>query len=79
MELKDTLDLMLSDNKDDRLKAEYYQTKIRYEKLVEKITKVQKGEVDIDGPIAILNEQRDVMFEYLCVLEKRANQEGVEL
>ena len=33
MELKNTIELMLSDNYEDRLKAEYMQLKIRIEKL----------------------------------------------
>ena len=33
MELKDTVDLMLSDDYRDRFKAEYYQIKIRCDKL----------------------------------------------
>ena len=33
MELKDTIDLMTSEDYKDRFKAEYYQTKIRYDKL----------------------------------------------
>lgn len=33
MELKDTVELMLSDDYRDRMKAEYWKTKIRYDKL----------------------------------------------
>ena len=33
MELKDTIDLMQSDDYKERFKAEYYQAKIRYDKL----------------------------------------------
>lgn len=36
MELKDTVDSMLSDSYIDRFKAEYYQTQIRYYKLRKK-------------------------------------------
>ena len=32
-ELKDTIELMTSENYKDRFKAEYWQTKIRYDKL----------------------------------------------
>ena len=39
MELKDTIDLMTSDDYKDRFKAEYYQTKIRYNKLYKKSKK----------------------------------------
>lgn len=33
MELKDTVELMLSEDYRDRMKAEYWKTKIRYDKL----------------------------------------------
>ena len=33
MEFKDTVDMMLSDDYKERFKAEYYQTKERYERL----------------------------------------------
>ena len=33
MELKDTVEMMNSSDSKERFKAEYYQTKIRYEKL----------------------------------------------
>ena len=36
MELKDTVVLMESDNYKDRFKAEYYQTKIRYENCIKR-------------------------------------------
>ena len=39
MQLKDTVELMLSDDYKDRFKAEYYQTKIRYDKLHKMIVK----------------------------------------
>lgn len=39
MELKDTIDLMLSEDYKDRFKAEYYQTKIRYDKLHKMLVK----------------------------------------
>ena len=39
MELKDTIDLMTSEDYKDRFKAEYYQTKIRYDKLHKMLVK----------------------------------------
>jgi len=33
VELEDTVELMLSDDYRDRMKAEYWQTKIRYDRL----------------------------------------------
>ena len=41
MELKDTIDLMNSEDYRERFKAEYYQTKIRYDKLHKIIVKME--------------------------------------
>lgn len=41
MELKDTINMMLSEDYKERFKAEYYQTKIRYEKIKAFNTKIQ--------------------------------------
>ena len=41
MELKDTIKLMESENYKERFKAEYYQTKIRYEKLKKLNNKIE--------------------------------------
>ena len=43
MKLKDTITFMESDDYKDRFKAEYYQTKIRYEKLHKMIVKYEAG------------------------------------
>ena len=89
MELKDTEKLMESIDYKDRFKAEYYQTKIRYEKLkkyankieVEYITgkNITGKKVEHDCPLDMLREQQRCMGQYLHVLELRAEIEGVEL
>ena len=43
MELKDTIDLMQSDDYKERFKAEYYQAKIRYDKLDTMTVKYEAG------------------------------------
>jgi hypothetical protein len=45
MELKDTVYLMNSDSYQERFKAEYYQTKIRYEKLKAFNNKIEAAEI----------------------------------
>ena len=68
MNLKDTVDLMLSDNYLDRLKAEYLQAKIRYDKLFNKLCE----EYDrYSQQTVILERQLDIMREYINVLEDR--------
>lgn len=81
MELKDTISLMLSDDYKDRFKAEYYQTKIRYNKIHKMIVKHEAGKLDfeLDDPITLLKDQASNMGKYLYTLEIRALIEGVDL
>lgn len=81
MELKDTVELMNSEDYKERFKAEYIQTKIRYEKLHKVIIRNEAGTLDFKPtcPIRILMEQKRYMGEYLRCLEIRAEIEGVEL
>ena len=81
MELKDTIELMNSDDFKERFKAEYYQTKIRYDKLHQMLIRNEAGTLDFKPicPIAKLQEQKRYMGEYLRCLEVRAAFEGIEL
>lgn len=74
MELKDTVELMNSEDYKDRFKAEYYQTKIRYEKLHKMIIKYEADTLDFEPatPLCILRNQKRAMGEYLHDLEVRA-------
>lgn len=81
MELKDTINLMTSDNYADRFKAEYYQTVIRYYKLTTMMTKWGLGELKFipTCPKEIYINQLSAMAEYLGILEQRAEIENIEL
>lgn len=81
MELKDTVELMLSDDYKDRFKAEYYQTKIRYEKLHKMVVKYEANTLDFEPltPLCILIKQKRDMGKYLHDLEVRAAIEGIIL
>lgn len=81
MKLEDTVKLMESTYYKDRFKAEYYQTKIRYEKLHKTIVKYDAGTLDFkpDFDIRLLREQKSCMGHYLNTLEIRAEIEGIEL
>lgn len=81
MELKDTVDLMNSEDYNHRLKAEYFQTKIRYDKLHKMLVKKAAGTLDFEPKcsVALLIEQKRYMGEYLRVLETRAEIEGIDL
>ena len=81
MELKDTVDLLNSEDYNDRLKAEYLQTKIRYDKLHKMLVKKAAGTLDFEPvcSVALLTEQKRYMGEYLRILETRAEIERVDL
>lgn len=81
MELKDTVELMNSENYKDWFKAEYFQTKIRYDKLNKMLVKHEAGTLDFTPscPIVNLKKQEIAMRGYLSVLEVRAEIEGIDL
>lgn len=81
MDLKDTIEMMQSDDYKERFKAEYYQLKIRTEKLKAMLEKWDKGELNFTPtcPRSIYDLQIRNMYDYLAVLEGRAVIEGIEL
>lgn len=85
MELKETVELMNSENYKERFVAEYRQVKIRYEKLknfcnkIEVETMLGKEVTKHDCPLELLREQQKYMGLYLSVLEKRALIENIVL
>lgn len=88
MELKDTFELMTSADYKERFKAEYLQTKIRYEKLKNFCNKIEAASLSLsenvkepvhDCPLELLRKQQNLMGQYLGVLELKAVIEGVDL
>lgn len=81
MELKDTVTMMESSDYKERFKAEYYQLKIRYEKLMIMLNKWDEGKLDFKPtcPREIYNKQIEGMEKYLDVLADRAELEGITL
>ena len=81
MELRDTIELMESTDYKDRFKAEYYQTKIRYDKLNKMIVKYEAGVLDFepDCSLELFKKQASAMGQYLYILEVRAELEDIEL
>ena len=81
MELKNTVDMMNSADYQERFKAEYYQTRIRYEKLHKMVVKYEAGTLNFTPKcsIELLKEQKKHMGCYLYSLEVRAEIEGIEL
>ena len=81
MKLIDTVDLMTSDDYKDRFMAEYYQVKIRYQKLKSILDKYEEGTLDFEPScsISLLMIQRDIMEDYLNVLQDRAITENISV
>ena len=81
MELKDTVEMMNSNDYKERFKAEYYQLVIRYKKLKSMLTKWDEGTISFDPtcPRSTYNMQIKAMTDYIAVLEARAVMEDVEL
>ena len=81
MILQDTIGLMTSEDYQERLMAEYWQTKIRHDRLHEIII---KSSADTLGfvpacPLELLEIQEANMWNYLKALEIRAEIEGIDL
>ena len=78
MELKDTIDMMASEDYRERFRGEFYQLEIRAKKLLAFIRKCEdarmegKEEPRHDCPLSLLRKQFDAMVEYLNTLRKRA-------
>lgn len=81
MELKDTVELMLSDDKVDNFNAEYYQISTRIEKLMDLLGKWDTGQLEYTpaSPRIVLDEQLHFMMMYRAVLEERADREHIPL
>ena len=92
-DLEETATLMISDDYKERLKAEYWQTKIRYERLKAFNSKIEAAiatsgflsdvrKIEMpkhDCPADLLRNQQRAMGEYLHILEVRAVIEGIDL
>lgn len=81
LELKETVDLMLSDDYKKRFSAEYHQLVIRYRKLDNMLDRWDRGTLGFEPTCnrGILNLQKRLMADYIAVLESRAQIEGIDL
>lgn len=80
-ELRDTIEMMNSEDYKERFKAEYYQVVIRYQKLKSMLDKLDNDQLKFTPtcPRSTYNMQITAMTDYIAVLEARAVMEGVEL
>ena len=81
MELKDTIEMMMSADYKERFKAEYYQLKIRRDKLKAMVDKWDANALGFKPTCSreTYGFQLYVMDGYLVVLRMREHLEGVKL
>lgn len=81
MDLKDTIEMMDSTDYKDRFRAEYYQLKVRHDKLKAMVHKWDKGELNFvpTCPRKAYDAQLAAMVDYMAVLEYRAHVEDIDL
>lgn len=79
--LDETVEIMSSEDYKDRLRAEYYQVKIRHKKLSEMIAKYAQDKLDFEPncSLELLQDQLNAMYHYMFVLEIRAKVEKIKL
>lgn len=81
MKLQDTVDLMLSDDYRDRFRAEYWQLRIRADKMKVILNRHRRNELNLESncPYTLLEYQLSVMEDLIGILERRAEIEGINL
>lgn len=81
MELQDTVELMNSSDYKDRFKAEYWQAKIRYDKLDAMTVKYEANTLTFTPKcsLELLKEQKKYLGNYIRTLKIRAEIEKIEL
>lgn len=79
MELKDTVEMMLSSDYKERFKAEYWQLKIRHNKLQKMVDNWDKLDFTPTCSYSTYMYQLIAMEDYMKLLINRAKQEEIEL
>lgn len=80
-ELKETVELMLSNDYKERFKAEYYQLKIRIDRLDNMLSKMENDELNFIPTCSyeLLLNQLKAMLNYQMSLKERAEVEKIDL
>ena len=81
IELEDTIEMMNSNDYKERFRGEYFQAKIRYDKLDAMTVKYEADTLTFTPKcsLELLKEQKKYMGNYICCLKIRAEIEGIEL
>ena len=81
MQLKDTVEMMTSDDFKERFKAEYYQLSLRLYSLISMLYKWKNNMLDFEPKCSKETLENQVIFMqgYMDILLLRAEIEGIEL
>ena len=81
MQLKDTIEMMTSEDFKERFKAEYYQLSIRLDNLTSMLIKWENNMLDFEPKYSkeILESQVIFMQGYIDILRLRAQIEEIDL
>ena len=81
MQLKDTVEMMTSEDFKERFKAEYYQLLIRFDRLTSMLIKWENNTLDFDPKCSKETLENQVIFMqgYKAMLRLRAEIEGIDL
>ena len=81
MQLKDTIEMMTSEDFKERFKAEYYQLLFRLNALTSMLYKWKNNTLDFEPKCSkeILEQQVIFMQAYIDILRLRAKIEGIDL
>ena len=79
LELKATIEFMLSKDYKKRFQGEYLQTFIRATRLKDMLDNWNEQEFKYICPKDVYERQFNIMVEYLKILERRAMIEGISL
>lgn len=81
MQLKDTVEMMNSEDYKERFKAEYYQLLLRLDGLAGMLIKWENGMLDFEPKCSKETLENQVIFMqgYMSILRLRAEIEGIEL
>ena len=83
--LNQTIDMMRSEDYRDRFRAEYWQLKIRHDRLRDLLTATRAAELmgeqlpPMGSPLSVMRDQCRTMEQYLNVLKLRAACENIDL
>ena len=81
MELNETIEMMNSNDYKERFRGEYFQAKIRYDKLDAMTVKYEAGTLNFrpSCSLELLKEQKGYMGNYIRCLKIRVEIEGIDL